>query len=775
MANNDSDFMMFASAGLILFNATASYELIAPLVAPHGLGTIKTRYALSGTWKTALKDAFEDAFKIDYEAVFLYAARVLDALQASPTTESALQAIVQTAEYVISHAGLLNLDLSGRIYHSTLGRSLAKSFATYYTSVSAGELLAWLSVEKWNEKVCDFACGSGTLLMSAYHKKIGLSFLQGWKGTIGELHKQFVEHEIWGFDAMPFAAHLTLVNLLLQQPKMIFEDSQIYRVPVGTGKRLGSLDLIQSDKITVQKRISGKDIAATRQVVSMAFEQKEIQVPRSYFDVVIMNPPFTKKQRVTKVLDRKTLKSVLAKLHSGLTAAGGLPIPFVALGDLHVKDGGRLALVLPSAALGRDTWQGIRDILLERYDIEHLMINWVAGKPAFSESTALREVLIVARKKVSPLLSGNPVEKDDGKTLISHFDLDMNFTEARQVAEQLTLLRRNGSKVRIPVQQTLHVGGKVIGESVAFPKPLIRRSVANWYRLLAFRQFSLVKQALLQSGLMSNIKPDFDFDFSHLLTPLDNVAQVGLFVKSKKRAGLAVVDTEPTSGATPILDTSKFAKIHMPKTEAKWLIRDLTITPIETFTPGRGILLIPRKANLFATMCVSAVVCDSPTSGAMWMPVAPRTNKTADGHALKSSDVAKLLALWSQSSFGFLTLMFDRQEVEGAWSEWLTEAVRTRHILNPRKLKRKQVTNLLAEYSKLEDANWDTVIGQFSDSAASAELRKELDSTIVENLLRRKPAKLDDFRKELGHEIQLLGEVMGSKKKETVMVQQKLQ
>lgn len=54
-------------------------------------------------------------------------------------------------------------------------------------------------------------------------------------------------------------------------------------------------------------------------------------------------------------------------------------------------------------------------------------------------------------------------------------------------------------------------------------------------------------------------------------------------------------------------------------------------------------------------------------------------------------------------------------------------------------------------------------------------MRKDDDSTIVENLLRRTPAKLDDFRKELGHEIQLLGEVMGSKKKETVMVQQKLQ
>lgn len=174
-------------------------------------------------------------------------------------------------------------------------------------------------------------------------------------------------------------------------------------------------------------------------------------------------------------------------------------------------------------------------------------------------------------------------------------------------------------------------------------------------------------------------------------------------------------------------------------------------------------------------MCVSAVVCDTPTSGAMWMPVASRSHKTVDGHTLKASDVAKLLALWSQSSFGFLTLMFERQEVEGAWSEWLTEAVRRRHVLNPSELTRKQATNLLDEFSKLKGANWGTIIGQFSGSAPSANLRKELDDTIVENLLTRKPTKLDEFRKQLGHEIQLLGEVMGSKKKKPKTVQQKLQ
>ena len=96
---------MFASAGLILFNATSSYELIAP---GKKLATIRSRYDLAGTYRTALREAFGDAFKIDYEAVFLYAVRVLDALPPGPAIEAALQELVQTSEYVTSHAGLLS-------------------------------------------------------------------------------------------------------------------------------------------------------------------------------------------------------------------------------------------------------------------------------------------------------------------------------------------------------------------------------------------------------------------------------------------------------------------------------------------------------------------------------------------------------------------------------------------------------------------------------------------------------------------------------------------
>jgi len=149
----------------------------------------------------------------------------------------------------------------------------------------------------------------------------------------------------------------------------------------------------------------------------------------------------------------------------------------------------------------------------------------------------------------------------------------------------------------------------------------------------------------------------------------------------------------------------------------------------------------------------------------MWIPVAPSSQKTKDGHSLSSKEVGSLLALWCQSSFGFLSLMFERQEIRGAWSEWLTDAVRERPVLNPRILRKKQVTSLLEAFSKVKDVKWDTVIGQFSGSAPSSKYREEIDDCIVENLLKKKTNKLPEFRQEIAHEIRLLGQLMKPSKR----------
>ena len=94
-----------------------------------------------------------------------------------------------------------------------------------------------------------------------------------------------------------------------------------------------------------------------------------------------------------------------ASLYAGLGSA------FVTLADEHLKIGGRLAFVLPATVLTGSRWSPIRELLLDRYDIEWVIVSHddrhrparadLPGRSyvAFSESTRLAETLIIATRR----------------------------------------------------------------------------------------------------------------------------------------------------------------------------------------------------------------------------------------------------------------------------------------------------------------------------------------------------------------------------------------
>jgi len=749
------DFASFDSAGLILFNAISSYELIA---SGHSLKPLLKRKQDKGSWKAALRKGFIEAYAIDYEAIFLSAVRILDNFPSNPIVEDSLQKLYETSEYVLSKAGLFKHDLMGRIYHSALGRGLAKRFATYYTSIPTSELLSWIAVEKWDDSIGDLACGSGTLLLAAYHKKMSIAFFdsRNRNATVDELHTKFVEEDILGMDAMPFAAHLTLVNLALQQPSVIFKKSKIYHVPVGQDKRMGSLDLLKGNGIWIQQRIMGKNIGASQKNMILSKKRTRLEPPENSLNVVIMNPPFTKKQRVSKLLDKNELKKVLRSFGSEFTSLGGLALPFIILGDKYLVNGGRLAFVLPSSILDRATWSGIRDFLVEKYDIEHLIISWVKGKPNFSEDTDLREILLVARKR----------KKSKRKfTLITHIDKDFTFIEARQLAEQISLAQSNPTMISIksPNHQLIHNGEEPVGEIVSFPKTIIETTKDNWYRLLAFRNPKLVRSSLLQQSIIADTKPPYNLDFSSFLKPVTELAQVGLFVKQVTSAGFIEFDSKPESGGIKTLMTSKYGCLSLKEDCCHWLVRDLNLKAQTKFNPGTGHLLTPRKINLYSTAKVLSVFSEDPIASNMWIPIEVNSQETKDGRKLNSTEVSRILALWLQSSFGLLTLLSVRHEIEGAWSEWVTEDVRNLPILNPSLLDSKSVDSLLILWENVKDFEWETIHDQLiAVQEDRNHKRRKIDELFCRVLFgdNNPLPDLDEFYKDLGQEIQKMGNLM---------------
>jgi len=117
------------------------------------------------------------------------------------------------------------------------------------------------------------------------------------------------------------------------------------------------------------------------------------EIPLEKVDLVIMNPPFTRQERLprnTKIPSRSGLENT--RINSVDSWVMGY---FILLGDRFVKKGGRMSLVFPARPLNAESAKQIREFLLANYDIEYIISSW--ERSAFSESTQLREILLIMK------------------------------------------------------------------------------------------------------------------------------------------------------------------------------------------------------------------------------------------------------------------------------------------------------------------------------------------------------------------------------------------
>ncbi len=182
-------------------------------------------------------------------------------------------------------------DLVGQIFQSLIPLSIRKPLGAHYTNPNAAALLARLSIDDKDAVILDPACGSGTLLVAGYKRKMELS---GPSGR-GDKHRQFVEHDITGIDAMAFSCHLAAVNLALQQPLL---ETDYVRIGRADSTLLHPKDIIkppsesmqyESKQTRILDDFSKKGSSAAR-IPSMKEGHAE-PITLSKVDLVIMNPP----------------------------------------------------------------------------------------------------------------------------------------------------------------------------------------------------------------------------------------------------------------------------------------------------------------------------------------------------------------------------------------------------------------------------------------------------------------------------------------------------
>ena len=168
------------------------------------------------------------------------------------------------------------------------------------------------------------------------------------------------------------------------------------------------------------------------------------RIPLEQADLVIMNPPFTRQERLPanyKTTLTKRLKEYESYLHGQLGFYGY----FTFLADKFTKEDGRIALVLPATALRVKSARGVRKLLTENYRIEHIITTW--QRAAFSEGAQFREILLVARK-LKKIGDKGKVDNDVHQCIVTVLKrLPASLEEAKEFATKIKAVAISSSEI----------------------------------------------------------------------------------------------------------------------------------------------------------------------------------------------------------------------------------------------------------------------------------------------------------------------------------------
>ena len=417
----------------ILANALVFHESLSR--GNGDLGNVRTldefKIGKNGINKTAVLNDWQIILSVNYWPIFDIARRILEVIPAD-VAKPLLERLINTASELVSNNLMRSHDLTGAVFQRLIADR--KFLAAFYTHPASAALLVGLAISpqktpaggKWgkendviNLRIADFACGTGTLLSTAYHRIGQLHEASG--GDSEMIHPEMMANALVGCDVLPAAAHLTASMLAGAHPTVKYEHSSVMSVAYGPrtegGMALGSLDLLDPQRPFDIIAITAKSLGGKGE------KEKEIwsTLPHMSFDLVVMNPPFTRDtghegekigvpnpmfaafgstielQREMARATERLLKNTSYHGNAGEASA------FLVLADRKLKNDGTLALVMPLSLMAGDAWESSRQLLRKSYS--ELMLISIAGarddELSFSADTGMGECLVIGRKSKS--------------------------------------------------------------------------------------------------------------------------------------------------------------------------------------------------------------------------------------------------------------------------------------------------------------------------------------------------------------------------------------
>ncbi len=657
-------------------------------------------------------------------------------------------------------------DLSGIIFQRLI--SDRRFLATFYTTPASAALLngfvfkedeapngqAWSDTSVGKLRIADFACGTGSLLCGAYNEVRRHLEIHGVSAR--KLHPKFIEDCFIGCDVMPSATHITASMLSSAFPEQRYKHTNILTLPFGR-QTDGSVSLGAIEFLSTQGALSIIDTGASG---LGATGESDVDpwvvlggsgVADDSFDVIIMNPPFT---RLTggggktgeiplpmfaafgTVKEEQELMSARAKRLTQETCAhgnAGEASIFLQIAHNKVRVGGHIALVLPLTFLSGSAWEDCRELIRKNYNdiVVATIASSKSGSFAFSADTDVGECLLVARK------SGKPATRLTSVSLITKPSAPFEGTEiARLIREKI----RDGKVATLeggPLGGTPVDLGKVrIGEMLSGPLspgqqwPLFR--IAD--HTIAQVAYQLVTQKTL--WLPGMAKSDAQ---AIKLCKLEELGEIGPYHLDINGSGISggaargpfeIKDIPPGHEATyPILashdaerertlevdhDAAGIPRVGKTKQETEVLERRR-----DRIWATKSRLHVNTDFRFNSQSLVFSFTAEQSLGGRAW----PTFKMKNPAHDIIAS-------LWGNSTFGVLTYWWSANKAQDARGSITTTQIPNFSILDPRHLGSSKEETARSFFNSVKSKALNSAHQLAKDS-----VRSEIDEFVLRELL----------------------------------------
>jgi len=310
-----------------------------------------------------LEDYFTDVVEnVDFEAIFEHD-QVFSEIPLDPVAGRIRDFIIELDDQDLTQ---FDSDVIGRIYEGVIPAERRHDMGEYYTPPAICDLITRLTILDANADVLDPACGSGGFPVSAYHRK--REMLPEPKGS----HTRILD-DLYGVDINRFPAHLSAINLAIQDLSSHTENVQIrvkdfFNVLPSTEEYEGEVGDVSGDS-----------------------SDEYIMTPDG-MDAVVGNPPYIRQESIdNKERVRWHLPYVDAE---HISSKADIYTYFITHATEFLRDGGRLGFITSDRWLDTSYGEDLQEFILDNYKIKAVI---KFDKQAFEDALVGSTVLIIEK------------------------------------------------------------------------------------------------------------------------------------------------------------------------------------------------------------------------------------------------------------------------------------------------------------------------------------------------------------------------------------------